>query len=269
MRGVSAGTRDAVLAVVEDEVRGGADARELGDDLFAVVDVLDSAPSLRRMLTNPSSANEAKEGLVGSLFTDKIGEPALKALTTATAGRWNSARDLAHALEAAGVEAHLTGAEQAGELEEAEDELFRFGRLVHGDPALRTVLSDRAMPVARKRELVSSLLEGKVRSSTLSLVGQAVAARQRPFELTLDDFVQVAAGRRDQLVATVRAAYDLDETERSRLASALQGIYGKAVHVNVIVEPALLGGATIEIGDEVIDSSVAGRLEHARRKMAG
>ncbi|MDQ3629511.1 MAG: F0F1 ATP synthase subunit delta [Actinomycetota bacterium] len=269
MRGVSAGTRDAVLLVVEEQVRDGADAAALGDDLFAVVDVLDSAPSLRRMLTNPSSANDAKKGLVESLFADKIGAPALKALATAAAGRWNAARDLAHALEAAGVEAHLTGAEQAGELEEAEDELFGFGRLVHGDPDLRAALSDRRMPVARKRELVASLLEGKVRSSTSSLVGQAVAARQRSFELTLDDFVQITAGRRDQLVATVRVAYDLDETERARLASALQGLYGTAVHVNVIVEPALLGGATIEIGDEIIDSSVAGRLEHARRKMAG
>jgi len=269
MRGVSAVTRDAVLVVVEDQVRDGADARELGDDLFAVVDVLDSAPSLRRMLTNPSSANEAKAGLVDSLFGGKVGEPAQKALSTATAGRWNAARHLADALEAAGVEAHLTGAERSGELEEAEDELFRFGRVVHGDPGLRAVLSDRATPVERKRALVSSLLEGKVRPSTLSLVRQAVAARQRPFELTLEDFVEIAAGRRDQLLATVRAAYDLEEAERSRLASALRGLYGRPVHINVIVEPGLLGGATIEIGDEIIDSSVAGRLEQARRKMVG
>lgn len=269
MRGVSAATRDAILGVVEEQVRDGADAVALGDDLFAVVGVLDAAPSLRRMLTNPSSANDAKSGLVDRLFAGKIGDPARTALTAATAGRWNAGRHLADALEAAGVEAHLTGADQAGELEEAEDELFRFGRLVHGDPALRTALADRATAVERKRNLISSLLEGKVRASTLSLVRQAVAARLRPFELTLDDFVQIAARRRDQLVATVRAAYDLQEAERARLGTALEQMYGKPVHVNVIVEPALLGGATIEIGDEIIDSSVAGRLERARRKMAG
>jgi F-type H+-transporting ATPase subunit delta len=269
MRGVSGETRSSVLGVVDRQVRDGVDAAALGDDLFAVVDVLDGSPSLRRMLTNPSSSSGAKTGLVASLFSGKVGDAAMQTVTTAASGRWNSARDLGDALEDAGVEAHLAGAERAGQLEEAEDELFRFGRVVHGDPALRAAVSDRTMPVSRKRDLVGALLQGRSQPATAALVRQAVAARRRPFELTLEDYVATAAQRRDQLVATVRAAYDLDADERTRLAGALQRVYGKPVHLNVVVEPALLGGATIEIGDEVIDSSVAGRLEQARRKMAG
>jgi F-type H+-transporting ATPase subunit delta len=251
MRGVSAETREAVLAVVDRQVSDGADAAELGDDLFAVVGVLDAQPALRRMLTNPSSSSDAKNGLVARLFDGKIGAPAFEAL------------------EDAGVEAHLAGAERSGDLESAEDELFRFSRVVHGNPALRAALSDRTMSVARKRELVGALLEKRALSATVSLVKQAVAARRRAFELTLEDYVEVAAARRNQLVATVRAAYDLDLDQRERLATALQGLYGKPVHINVVVEPSLLGGATIEVGGEVIDSSVSGRLEQARRKMAG
>jgi F-type H+-transporting ATPase subunit delta len=269
MRGISAETREAVLGVVDQQVRAGADATALGNDLFAVVDVLDAQPALRRMLTNPSSAVEAKSGLVSSLFSGKIDDGAYAALVAAAVGRWNSARDLADALEDAGVEAHLAGAELAGELEDVEDELFRFSRIAHGDPGLRAAVSDRALPLGRKRDLVGALLEGRARPATVSLVKQAVAARRRPFELTLEDYVEAAASRRDQLVATVRAAYDLDLDQRHRLAMALQGVYGKPVHLNVVVEPTLLGGATIEIGDELIDSSVAGRLEQARRQMTG
>jgi len=269
MRGVSAETREAVLAVVDQQVRDGADAASLGDDLFAVVGVLDAQPALRRMLTNPSSSSDAKNGLVARLFDSQIGAPGFEALGAAASGRWNGTRDFADALEDAGVEAHLAGAERSGDLESAEDELFRFSRVVHGDPALRAALSDRTMSVARKRELVGALLDGRALSATVSLVKQAVAARRRAFELTLEDYVEVAAARRNQLVATVRAAYDLDLDQRERLATALQGLYGKPVHINVVVEPSLLGGATIEVGGEVIDSSVSGRLEQARRKMAG
>ena len=270
MRGVSAEAREAVLGVVDQQVRSGADATALGDDLFAVVDVLDTQPGLRRMLTNPSTAVEAKSGLVSQLFAGKIADPAYAVLVAAAVGRWNKGPDLADALEDAAVEAHLAGAELSGGLEETEDELFRFSRVVHGDPGLRAALSDPGLPRKQKRDLVGSLLEGgQARPATVSLVKQAVAARRRAFELTIEDYVETAASRRDQLVATVRAAYDLDLDERERLAAALQGVYGKPVHLNVVIEPALLGGATIEIGDELIDSSVAGRLEQARRRMTG
>lgn len=267
MRGVSAGTREAVLAVADQQVQSGADATALGNDLFAVVDVLDAQPALRRMLTNPSSAVDARSGLVGSLFSGKVDDGAYAVLVAAAVGRWNSGRDLADALEEAGVEAHLAGAELAGELEDTEDELFRFSRVVHGDPGLRGAVTDRGLPLAHKRDLVDNLLEGRARPATVALVKQAVAARRRAFGLTLEDYVEMAAQRREQLVATVRAAYDLDLDQRSRLATALQGVYGKPVHVNVVIDPNLLGGATIEIGEELIDSSVAGRLEQARRKM--
>lgn len=269
MRGVSAEARTAVLGVVDQQVRGGANATTLGDDLFAVVDVLDAQPGLRRMLTDPSSPVEAKSGLVSTLFMGKIDDGAYAAVVTAAVGRWNSARDLCDALEDAGVEAHFAGAELAGAIDDVEDELFRFSRVVHGDAGLRAALSDRALPLANKRDLLGSLIERQTHPATVSLVKQAVAARRRAFELTVEDYIETAAARRDELVATVRSAYDLDLDQRNRLATALQGIYGKLVHLNVVVEPTVLGGATIEIGDELIDSSVAGRLEQARRKMTG
>jgi F-type H+-transporting ATPase subunit delta len=79
----------------------------------------------------------------------------------------------------------------------------------------------------------------------------------------------VAARRREQLVARVIVALPLDEAHRERLSQALQRMYGRHVHLNVDVDPEVLGGIRVEIGDEVLDGTVARRLDDARRRLAG
>jgi F-type H+-transporting ATPase subunit delta len=70
-------------------------------------------------------------------------------------------------------------------------------------------------------------------------------------------------------VATVTATVPLTEEQRRRLGAALAGIYGHDVHLNVEIDPDLVGGIRVEIGDEVIDGSVASRLDDARRRLVG
>ena len=267
MRGASAQAQRRVLAAVEETVRG--DAAALGDELFTVVDVLDAQPALRRVLTDPAASEAAKEGLARSLFAGKVSDATLTVLSAATSVRWSGTRDLPDALEIAGVTAHLLIVEAAGQLDEVEDELFRFGRLVHGNNELRAALTDRSPPRGPKRQLTRTLLEGRSTAATVALAGQAAAARQRSFEATIAYFGELAAQRRQQLVATVRSAYDLDPQERQRLAEALEHTYGTPVHVNVVVDPAVLGGLAVEVGDEIIDGTVSGRLEDARRRITG
>ncbi|CAN5473889.1 F0F1 ATP synthase subunit delta [soil metagenome] len=268
MRGTSAQSQRQVVAAVEEAV-GDSDAGVLGDELFAVVDVLDSAPSLRRILTDPAAAEDAKVGLARSLFADKVSEATMVVLAATAKQRWSSSRDIGDALETAGVIAHVLGAERAGQLDEVEDEMFRFGRVAHGNGELRAALADRALPRTRKRDLVRSLLQGRSTEHTVSLVSEAVVARQGSFEVTLARYGELAAERRSQLVALVRSAYDLDLDERERLAAALERTYGKPVHLNVVVDPSVLGGLAVQVGDEVIDATVSGRLHDAHRRLTG
>ncbi|MGH3423308.1 MAG: F0F1 ATP synthase subunit delta [Nocardioidaceae bacterium] len=269
MRGISARSLARVIERVDQEVDGGADAGQLGDELFAIVALLDGQPGLRRILTDPSTDTSAQEGLARKILSDKVGTSTLDVLGVAVDGRWSSARDLPDGLERAGVNAHVAAAEKEGQLDALEDELFRFGRVVAGDHELRRVITDRTVPVAPKQALVETLLSGKATAPALALVQQAVVARTSSFRRTLDVFSDMAAARRERLLATVRAAYLLDESERERLAAALGSKYGQEVHVNVIVDESVIGGLSVEIGDEIIDGTVASRLEDARRRMAG
>jgi F-type H+-transporting ATPase subunit delta len=70
-------------------------------------------------------------------------------------------------------------------------------------------------------------------------------------------------------VATVRSARALSVADQARLAEALGKQYDTTVHLHVVVDTDLVGGVRIEIGDDVIDGSVANRLDDARRRLAG
>ncbi|MFP5346581.1 MAG: F0F1 ATP synthase subunit delta, partial [Actinomycetes bacterium] len=183
---------------------------------------------------------------------------------------WSSARDLGDACEHLGAVAVVASAEDDGTLERLEDELFRFGRIVDGDQELRRTLDDRSLPSEGKGRLVEQLLEGKATSQTTILARQAAAhPRGRRIDAALEDFGQMVAERRNRLVATVQSALPLTESQRERLSAALTRIYGLRMHLDVEVDPQVLGGLRIQVGDEVIDGTVVTRLDEARRRLAG
>src|SRR5207244_1017401 len=149
-------------------------------------------------------------------------------------------------------------------------ELFRFGRIGDREPALLLALTDPAVPVANRLRLVDGLLEGKATDTTLRLVHELVASpRGKTLGVNLDEYVRLAAERRDQLVAQVNVASPLSEEQADRLAAALEAQLGRRVHLNVEIDPALVGGMTISIGDTVFDGSIANRLADARRRLSG
>ncbi|MGJ9421046.1 F0F1 ATP synthase subunit delta [Aeromicrobium sp. CF3.5] len=266
MRGVSAVSLTDVLAVVDGVSKPGAD---LSAELFAAVAAIDGAPALRRILTDPSTDAAAKQGLVSSVFGAKLGAASISILQAAVAGRWNSPRDLTDGLETAGVSAVVAAADAAGDLDALETEVFEIGRLVSSDAELRGVISDRGVSADAKRSLLTNLLDGKVSDSALALAVQAAVARRGSFERTLSDFGDTAAARRGRLLAEVRVAYTLDDDEKSRLTSALGAKYGHDVHLNIIVDPSVVGGISVSVGDEVADGTMSTRLETARRQLAG
>lgn len=265
----SAQAHAAVEAAVDEVVDSGADAAVVGDDLFAVVGLLDAEPSLRRAMTEPAVPAEAKSQLLTSLLEGKVSEGARTVVSKAVKHRWARGRDLADALEHAGYAAHLAQADRDGQLDDVEDELFRFERIVDADPTLREALGDRRAPASLKRRLVDTLLSGKATEPTRRLVDQAVSGRERSFAIAIEALQRAAAGRRDRFVATVRVAAPLTAEQDRRLASALERQYGHAVQLNVIVDRRVLGGVRVNIGDDIIDSTIVSRLTEARRKMAG
>jgi F-type H+-transporting ATPase subunit delta len=245
-------------------------AATVGDELFAVLHLLDSEPGLRRALADPSKPADEKGAIVVALLHGKV-TPATEELVAATVrAQWAGPADMTDALEQLAVEAFAIAAEESGQLDDLEDELFRFSRVVASEPELRAALSEPVLPDEGKRGLVNTLLADKVTPVTLRLITEmSLHPRGRPLVVSLDMCTRIAAERRQRLIAVVRTATDLSAEQRRRLADALAGIYGHEVYVNIVIDPEVMGGMTIQVGDELIDASVASRLAAVRRKLAG
>jgi F-type H+-transporting ATPase subunit delta len=245
-------------------------AEKTGDELFAVARLLDSEPGLRRTLTDPAREPEARAGLIRSLLEGKVSAETLDLLTGLASARWSAPRDLADAAEELAVRSLVIAAEQAGKLDDLEDDLFRFGRVVAAQPRLRAALADPYLPEERKRELLAALLDGKVTPVAERLIAEAtIRPRGRSLEASLDAYARLAAERRQRLVAEVRVASVLTKRQQDRLAQALADLYGHEVHLNIVLDPQVMGGMSVKVGEEFIDATVASRLAALRRRLAG
>ena len=271
LQGASRESLEAARETLGTLIRSGdSDLLALGDDLFAVAAVLDREVSLRRALTDPSRSSDDRAGLARTVLGEQVGSAAVDVVVWAVRSRWSAPRQLVDAVELLAVEAIAASAEKARRLDAVEDELFRISRIVAGAPELRIALADLAAPVENRAALIEDLLGDQVTEETGRLVRQAVVApRGRTFDRAVEVYGQVAADLRSRLIATVTATVPLTEEQRSRLAAALRRIYGSELHLNVQLDPELVGGIRVEIGDEVIDGTMVARLDEARRRLVG
>ncbi|MFI9050184.1 F0F1 ATP synthase subunit delta [Streptomyces sp. NPDC053427] len=246
------------------------DAAKLAEELAAVTALLDREVSLRRVLTDPAQGGQARAELAQRLLGSHIGGPAAELVTGMVRSRWSRSRDLTDAIEELAYSADLAAAQRSGALDEVEDELFRFGRIVASAPQLRSALTDHTAAASAKAELLHSLLGGRANPVTERLVVRLVSQpRGRSLEAGLDALSKLAAHRRDRMVAVVTSAVPLSEGQRERLGAALTAVYGRQIHLNLDVDPEVLGGVQVRIGDEVINGTIAERLDEAARRMAG
>jgi F-type H+-transporting ATPase subunit delta len=174
------------------------------------------------------------------------------------------------ATETLAVEAALDAAEARRELDSVEDELFRFGRIIAGDDQLLRILGNRSAPREGKAALLDRLLTGKVSPVTERLVRNSLTSSHvhNP-ENTIERLSEAAARRRGQSVAHVVSAVPLSAVQERRLTGVLERLYGRTMGLQVQIDPAVLGGLVVRVGDEVIDGSIAHRLEAAGRRLAG
>ncbi|MEV8567712.1 F0F1 ATP synthase subunit delta [Streptomyces sp. NPDC051322] len=246
------------------------DATQLADQLAEVTALLDREVTLRRVLTEPAREGEAKAELVGRLLAGQVDGPAVDLVAGMVRSRWSNSRDLVDSVEELAATADLTAVQQAGALDDVEDELFRFGRIVESSTALRSALTDRAATVTAKRELLRSLLGGRANAVTERLVVRLVThPRGRSLEAGLQTLSRLAAARRDRVVAVVTSAVPLTDGQKQRLGAALAKLYGRQMHLNLDVDPEVLGGISVRVGEEVINGTIAERLDEASRRLAG
>ena len=268
MRGTSAASLEAARERIEPMLAGTA-GKEMGSAMFTVVDTLDSSASLSRALTDPARDEDGKADLVIALFGGKVDERVVDFVAGMARSRWSDDADLADALEEIAIDAMLAYAQEAGELEQVEDDVFRLDRLLVGQRELRNALVDPKRSAADRSKLATELLGGRMSPAGLELVLRVTTApRGRRLGQSLSLIGRRAAARRNRILAQVTAAVPLTRAQQDRLAGILERAYGRPVSLNIGVDPAVMGGVRVAIGSDVIDGTVQARVAEVQRRIA-
>jgi len=275
------------------ETVGAEDRARLATDLAAIEQLVERNGELRAALTDTAVPPPARRAVLSELLQGRVSDPARRMAAFAVAAvragdvisalSWLHHRSQSHEPIELTLLGHLAARQRIGgyatavfeetgtaELEEIEDQLFRFARIAESNPPLLAEMTDREIPVAVRQAVVDDLLASKVEPATLRLIRFVVAGgRARDFIGALDWLVERTANARGWRVARVGAAEELDAQQRDALAAALSHMTGGPVELQVILDPDLLGGVVVGIGDLRVDSSVRGKLERLREDGAG
>jgi F-type H+-transporting ATPase subunit delta len=243
---------------------------DIADELYSVADVLVGQPRLRRTLGDPATSADARAALAEQLISGQVSAQTLELVRAAVSLRWSSPWDLADAIEGAGDDALFAAAEKAGNLDQIEDELFRFERILQAQGEVSSLLDEFTVDIERRSALLESLVGSKVSPITLALLRHGVASqRKRSITLAIDDLLEKAAQRQERSVARVISAVPLTDVQQARLTATLSELYGRSISVRTALDPKVRGGLVVRVGDEVIDGSIATRFAAARAALAG
>ncbi|WP_136089786.1 F0F1 ATP synthase subunit delta [Auritidibacter ignavus] len=241
-------------------------------ELFAALRVIDQQGALRRSLADPTAESTKRQGLVERIFSDHVGANALGVLRLLVGQRWSKERELGDAIETAAAQASAASAEGEGlaGLQQLTEQLLGFDQLIQESHQVQWALSDQQAPASARGDLAVKLVGVNAREETKALVRQAVEApRGAKPAAVVRHFANVVATRQRRWIADVTVAKPLQQSQQDRLARGLSAAFGRELTLNVEVDPQLVGGIRVQVGDEVVDSSISARLNDLKTKMAG
>ena len=288
------------LAAMEESLSADGGMADAGAQLQAVADIVEGNTPLLLAVNDGSVPVASRRAVLDELLNGKARSEVVRlvhqAVTVVPAGevvtsfRWMGTR-----LETLATRAVATAAEPfdeeilgrmgsrnrvsgyaaavfesltIGDLEENEDQLFRFARTVEDNRRLRLALGDRDLPVVVRQDVIDNLLEGKALPAAVRLARYAArGGRARDIVATLDTLVEDAAKARGWRVAKVQAASAVDDTQQHDLSEALAVLAGNPVDLQVTVQPDLLGGVVVQVGDLLVDSSTRHRLDELKEHL--
>jgi F-type H+-transporting ATPase subunit delta len=253
-----------------DERRGDPGLAALPGDLLAAADLFGRDPQLRNALSDAGQSADVREATVRSLLGERLSPLAVDVLADVVSHRWASPSAMLAAVEELAAQSAFLVAEQGGALDSVEDELFGFSRSLAGSAELQLALTDPAVGSAEKASLIEVLLADRAGPQATQVLAYALShLRGRRAEAVLEGLMDLAAEQRGRSVAEVRVARPLDADQATRLAAALSRLQGRDVRLNVAVDPDVIGGISVRIGQQVIDATMATRIQQARRALAG
>jgi F-type H+-transporting ATPase subunit delta len=234
-----------------------------GAAILSVGRAIGSSPALRAALANPVADATAKAALIDSVVGAV--DPSAKSLLHVVVGeRWSSADEMLAGIEEIGLRVIASGSTDA-----IEAELFAIARIVAANPELELALSAKRGGADAKRQLAGAVLKG-ASDSTTEIVRHLVSQpRGRRIRTLLSQAQEIVADQQGRGVAIVTVASPLDAAQRDRIAGVLRARFGREHHIDEIVDDTIVGGFTVQVGDDTIDASIRSRLTELSSKLAG
>jgi F-type H+-transporting ATPase subunit delta len=273
--GMRSASRDAQAALVErfDAMSGSLNGEQLStlsDELASFAGLLLHEPILARHLAEATGETDAKKDLLARLLNGKADANSIELLNTAVSVRWSATKDFGAAVAHIARLSLLVRAERENQADEVAEQLFRFGRILQAQPRLNNLLGDYSKPVPERVSLLRGVLGSSSGTNPTAgaLLTQTIElAHGDRADEAVQELAQLAVAHRGEIVAEVAAADELSDTQRRRLADVLARIYHHPVSVQLNIDPELLGGLSVAIGDEVIDGTLSSRLAAAETKL--
>lgn len=237
-----------------------------GEQLLSAGRAIEGSAGLRAVLADPAVDPSRKSTLVASVFSSF--EPATVSILTGIAeSRWSSQSELLDGIEEVGIRAIAGSAPDNSVI---ESELFAFGRAVSSNSELELALASKLGDSTDRVGLVDALLSGEASPATVAIVRHLIQSpRGRRIGELLATAADIVADTAGSMVATITAATRPSTAQLARLQSLLAEQYGRTPRLNLIIDPEMIGGLRVQLGDELIDGSVATRLADLRLRLAG
>lgn len=245
------------------------------DDLFALSDLVQGSSRIALALTDPARSLEDRVRLLQAL-AENLSEVALTTVEGALSAA-PSAQELPTVIETLGECAVQRGAQAEGKAIEIADEIFSLERFVRANQQVRSALSDRNREPKYRVRLLQELFGSSLSRPATTLALRAVSAVSR--DSKLEDSVSLTGNLRhmrrdlaaagDTVVATVQVATPLADAQAERLRDILSRRYQKNIHLQVSVEPSVLGGMKVRVGSQIFDGSLATIIQETKQKLAG
>lgn len=245
------------------------DAWRIGNELFTITKVLDDSIQLERALTDPSRPVADKVAVLKELLGDNAHSMTMEIMTDLVSRRWSRARDIANAVEDFGVDAMMYYADATEATLQVSIELSELHSALLNLPVVRAKLYDYQATSEARVKLFREVFSGKTLNKvTMRLAEHATCnLRRRRYLETIQWLINKFSRHMGESMVTVTTATPLKKEQIKRLVEVYSAKVGRQVHINSVVDPTVLGGMRIQVGDEVTDNTVVAQLQNLHRKV--
>lgn len=245
------------------------DAWRIGNELFTITKVLDDSIQLERALADPSRPVADKVAVLKELLGDNAHPMTMEIMTDLVSRRWSRARDIANAVEDFGVDAMMYYADATDATLQVSIELSELHSALLNLPVVRAKLYDYQATSEARVKLFREVFSGKTLNKvTMRLAEHATCnLRRRRYLETIQWLINKFSRHMGESMVTVTTATPLKKEQIKRLVEVYSAKVGRQVHINSVVDPTVLGGMRIQVGDEVTDNTVVAQLQNLHRKV--